>query len=91
MGDFNIVVDGPEYAALLAPSGRHGSTVHDVWSLSSEQQGKGFTYPSDKPEKRIDFAFASPELKNSIGRVWTGVNNGASDHLPYYFDVTKPY
>ncbi len=60
-------------------------SFNDVWDEIGE--GKGLTYPSDYPEKRIDYIFYSNvnEKKNKIiikPAIITVYRSGASDHLP---------
>lgn len=53
--------------------------LSDVWEAAGG--GPGFTYPSRRPKKRLDYIFASPCLQAVQAEVVT-MNPGASDHLP---------
>jgi endonuclease/exonuclease/phosphatase (EEP) superfamily protein YafD len=55
----------------------------DVWMSGGE--GPGLTMPAASPVARIDFLFASPDLR--VGGAWVGTDTGASDHLPVYADL----
>lgn len=50
-------------------------------------EGNGFTFPADKPVKRIDFLFGSVRV---VCRSATVLDTGASDHRPVLFEVI-PY
>jgi endonuclease/exonuclease/phosphatase family metal-dependent hydrolase len=75
-GDFN---DTPESKALSELN----TVFEDVWAI--KENDKGFTFPSDKPERRIDYVFfRSPNVSSFMlqpvnARVLT---SPASDHLP---------
>ncbi|HXK61956.1 MAG TPA: galactose-1-epimerase, partial [Acidobacteriota bacterium] len=71
-GDFN---DLPESRTHL----RMKERLLDAWEVAGE--GDGFTFPSGKPSKRIDFVWYTPGrgLTAKSARV---VPTSASDHLP---------
>lgn len=48
-----------------------------------EEDGNFFTYPSDKPEMRLDYIFYSDHFEMLESRVVTEVGT-VSDHLPVY-------
>ena len=74
MGDFNERAGGEAVKRLL-----------DVCALRDAGSGSDLpTYPSDKPDARIDFAFCSPGL--SVRSV-SVVETLASDHLPVVVDM----
>jgi len=73
-----------------------GSRVHsrmkqtylDAWEEVGE--GDGFTYRSDKPDRRIDYIWLQKESGLKPLRTWI-VETLASDHLPLLLDVeVKP-
>lgn len=70
-GDFNDEPTGESYKLLL-------EDFKDAWLNAGA--GAGFTFPSDKPAKRIDYIFIKGE-KIKVRRAWT-TNSLASDHLP---------
>jgi endonuclease/exonuclease/phosphatase family metal-dependent hydrolase len=70
-GDFNSTPDNP----VLAPL--RGAGLHDAWAECGT--GDGFTYPADKPAKRIDYLFLSGGLHCSAATV---LDTQVSDHRP---------
>jgi len=70
-GDFNSTPDNP----VLAPLKDAG--LRDAWTECGT--GDGFTYPADKPIKRIDYLFLSGTLHCASARV---IDTTISDHRP---------
>jgi endonuclease/exonuclease/phosphatase family metal-dependent hydrolase len=70
MGDLNATPDAREMT-LLKDAG-----LRDAFALAG--QGNGLTYSSERPERRIDYIWVSPDLKARDFRVLPGK---ASDHL----------
>jgi endonuclease/exonuclease/phosphatase family metal-dependent hydrolase len=71
-GDFNDIPDGRIYKEMRKSFG-------DAWQMAGE--GKGFTYPSPDPKKRIDYIWLSKD--KSIQPLVTWVpDTKASDHRP---------
>jgi endonuclease/exonuclease/phosphatase family metal-dependent hydrolase len=70
-GDFNTTPED----AVLAPLKAAG--LRDAWAECGT--GDGFTYPADKPAKRIDYLFLSGDLHCSKAEV---VDTRVSDHRP---------
>ncbi len=77
-GDFN---DEPSGGGCKLVLGRFS----DAW-LSGRAGSEGFTYPADKPVKRIDYIFTRPAERMKTKKAWI-VNTLASDHLPVVADV----
>ena len=71
-GDFNDVPDGQVYDEMK-------KSFADVWSLVGE--GKGLTYPSPAPRKRIDYIWISRDKSLEPTIAWVP-NTQASDHRP---------
>ena len=71
LGDFNAHPDHPEML-LFADAGFNDTFV------ASGATGDGFTYPADDPWERIDYVWASPDLKV---RDLSVPDSLASDHL----------
>lgn len=71
MGDLNADPDDPEML-LIAEAGLIDAFV------SSGAAGEGFTFPADGPRRRIDYIWASPDLKV---RDFSVPQSLASDHL----------
>lgn len=74
-GDFN---DTPESRTIA----KLGGAFVDSWTLAGT--GEGFTYPTEAPKKRIDYAFSSREIDSAPLRVVSArvIRSEASDHLP---------
>ncbi|HTM23870.1 MAG TPA: endonuclease/exonuclease/phosphatase family protein [Vicinamibacterales bacterium] len=70
-GDFNSTPDN----AVLAPLRAAG--LRDAWTECGS--GDGFTYPADKPVKRIDYLFLSGSIHCSAASV---LDTQVSDHRP---------
>lgn len=70
-GDFNAEPGSETYRQLLAGGFR------DAWAECGS--GDGFTYPADKPVKRIDYLFLSGGLSCSSAQV---IDTQISDHRP---------
>ena len=71
LGDFNAHPDHPEML-LFADAGFKDTFV------ASGATGDGFTYPADNPWERIDYVWASPDLR---AREFSVPDSLASDHL----------
>ncbi|MDY0395873.1 endonuclease/exonuclease/phosphatase family protein [Virgibacillus halophilus] len=76
MGDMNAGPEAEELSPLLR-------WFQDGWDLQGEEPG--YTYPSNAPEKRIDYIFASKRMQvNASG---LGLS-GPSDHVPVTAELT---
>jgi endonuclease/exonuclease/phosphatase family metal-dependent hydrolase len=73
-GDMNAGPDAPELQPLL-------QRVRDTWVGA---EGSGFTYPADRPAKRIDYVFSSPHFRVRSATVPV---TEASDHRPVLVDL----
>jgi len=78
VGDFNDVPAGQSYQLMLAG-------FEDAWS-EGRSQDQGFSYPADKPVKRIDYIFMRRGDRVRTKRAWI-VNTLASDHVPVVADL----
>lgn len=70
-GDFNDEPNGSAYKLMRFK-------FDDAWAGNKTE---GFTYPADKPAKRIDYIFYRASDRVRVKKVWI-VNTLASDHLP---------
>lgn len=70
-GDLNATPDSAVIAKLL------GFGLRDAWTECG--QGSGFTFPSDRPVKRIDHLFLTGMLRCTDARV---IETTISDHRP---------
>lgn len=75
MGDFNISPNDE----LLKPICRR---MTDTGAFLSDE---GYTWPSDRPEMKIDYLFISRDLQVNQAEVLPII---ASDHRPYFANVT---
>jgi endonuclease/exonuclease/phosphatase family metal-dependent hydrolase len=78
-GDFNDEPNGTSYALMIS----HSYT--DAWRAAMKTPFDGYTYPADKPVKRIDYIFAGKgvEVHGVVSR-----SSLASDHLPLAAGLT---
>lgn len=61
-----------------------GATPHLVEAIAHETpEDQTFTFPSDRPNRRVDYIFFSRDMNIREGRVLTEAE-GVSDHLPVY-------
>jgi endonuclease/exonuclease/phosphatase family metal-dependent hydrolase len=77
-GDFNDEPVGDAYKLML-------TKFDDAW-LQSKAKGVGFTFPADKPVKRIDYIFCRTSDRLKVKKTWV-VESLASDHLPVMAEV----
>lgn len=70
MGDFNMKPDNP----LLVP------ILDRMQDASKQILGEAFTFPSDKPDRKIDYIFVTSDIKISSASIPKIV---ASDHCPH--------
>lgn len=73
VGDFNDEPAGSAYKLML-------TKFEDAWT-GSRAKGDGFSYPADKPSKRIDYIFYRTSDGVRAKKAWA-VKTPASDHLP---------
>ncbi|HEV8589863.1 MAG TPA: endonuclease/exonuclease/phosphatase family protein [Pyrinomonadaceae bacterium] len=78
VGDFNDVPTGGAYKSVT-------DQFEDAWT-TNRAADQGFSYPSDKPAKRIDYIFTRRTDGIKAKRAWV-INTLASDHLPVVADL----
>ena len=78
VGDFNDIPAGRAYQLMRDHFG-------DAW-IESRGADEGFSYPTDKPAKRIDYIFIRSADLVRTRRAWI-VNTEASDHIPVVADL----
>ncbi len=66
---------------------RLSETFDDAWTLAG--QGDGFTIPSDKPRKRIDYIWISRNHSLLPLKAWVPQSE-ASDHRPVVVELKCP-
>lgn len=74
LGDFNARPDAPELAPLF-------QAYRDSWT--AVRTDEGYTFPADKPDRKIDYILTSTDLR--IMRTNT-IPGTASDHWPVVVD-----
>lgn len=77
-GDFNDFPDSRVYRRLR-------ESFEDTWALVG--QGDGFTIPSNKPNRRIDYIWISKDKALVPQKIWVPVTE-ASDHRPVVAEFT---
>ena len=70
MGDFNLKPENP----ILAP------IFEKMQDAAALIKGEAFSYPSDKPREKIDYIFATKDIKIKVAEIPAIV---ASDHRPH--------
>jgi endonuclease/exonuclease/phosphatase family metal-dependent hydrolase len=78
VGDFNDVPSGEAYKLMR-------QQFDDAW-LDSRKDEPGFSYPADKPAKRIDYILVRSSDSIRTKRAWI-VETLASDHVPVVADL----
>ena len=78
VGDFNDIPAGRAYQLMRYQFG-------DAW-IESRGTAEGFSYPTDKPAKRIDYIFVRSTDRIRTKRAWI-VDTQASDHVPVVADL----
>jgi len=78
VGDFNDVPAGGTYKLVRGQ-------FADAW-IESESSDQGFSYPADKPAKRIDYILSRRTDLIRTKKAWT-VSTLASDHVPVVADL----
>ena len=78
VGDFNDVPSGDAYKLMRRQ-------FDDAW-LETNKDNQGFSYPADKPIKRIDYIFTRSSDSIRTKRAWI-VETPASDHVPVVADL----
>jgi endonuclease/exonuclease/phosphatase family metal-dependent hydrolase len=78
VADLNDVPAGSAYKLM-------DTFFDDAW-IVSRAKGDGFSYPADKPVKRIDHIFYRPANRVRAKKAWV-VETLASDHIPVVADI----
>jgi endonuclease/exonuclease/phosphatase family metal-dependent hydrolase len=78
VGDFNDIPVGQSYKLM-------SESFADAW-MGKQSGDNGFSYPADKPVKRIDYIFLRRTDALRAKRAWV-VNTLASDHIPVVADL----
>lgn len=78
VGDLNDEPTGTAYNLML-------TEFRDAW-IESQAKGSGWTYPADKPSKRIDYIFYRPDGTLRAGKAKV-IETLASDHVPLVVEL----
>ena len=78
VADLNDVPEGSSYKLM-------DTLFDDAW-IASRAKGDGFSYPADKPVKRIDHIFYRPVNRVRAKKAWV-VETLASDHIPVVAEI----
>jgi len=88
LGDFNFEPDSALYTTMLDPlAGQTGGLV-DGWTASgNDAVGEQTCIENDGRLSRLDYMFASNDLRANVFSASVNQNAEASDHFPVYFVV----
>ena len=78
-GDFNSEPDSAVVRRLL------GAGLRDAWTECG--RGDGFTFPADRPTKRIDYVFLTGTMRCTAAEV---LDTQISDHRPLLVTLAEP-
>jgi endonuclease/exonuclease/phosphatase family metal-dependent hydrolase len=78
VGDFNDEPTGGAYKLML-------TRFRDAW-IDGKGKEAGFSYPADKPTKRIDYVFTRQSDRIRAKKSWV-VDTLASDHRPLVVEL----
>ena len=81
VGDLNDEPTGSAYMLML-------TRFQDAWA-GSRAKGDGWSYPADKPIKRIDYIFYRAADGLQVKKAWL-VDSLASDHVPVMAEFELP-
>lgn len=88
LGDFNFKPDSRQYAAMLEPLAGQAQGLVDGWVVSGNTVAGDYTcVENDGHNSRLDYMFASSDLRTHIKSSSVDQKTRASDHFPVYFDV----
>lgn len=82
-GDFNFRPDSREHEALCA--GEDG--LIDAWLALGHDDASGWTCALKDGDERIDFAFATPDLKDRLRHMSVDQTAQGSDHQPIRIEI----
>ncbi len=94
-GDFNMEIDSPEYAAMIAPLPMSGAAFLDAWPLKHGSQPHAPTcgvhdhvqWPMGSHCR--DFFFISESLKPAVRELRVDTQTKASDHQPMMLQLAE--
>lgn len=93
LGDFNMEPDSEAYAVLAGDDdARHGRITRqdgfvDAWLAAGGDPEGGFTKFEPARDRRIDYAFVSPNLADRIASIRVDDTADGSDHQPIWLEI----
>lgn len=82
LGDLNATPEAPEIRTLT-------DTLVDAWQAAGN--GPGYTYPTENPDRRIDYIMRSPDVVvRAVAVLTSSLAATASDHLPVVGHLALP-
>ncbi len=83
LGDFNLIPESEEYAALCGGSGE----LIDAWAALGQEEAEGWTCVTSKGRVRLDYAFVTPELAGALRAISVDTEAQGSDHQPIRIEI----
>ena len=88
LGDFNFEPDSAYYTAMLDPLPGQAQGLIDALDASGKSTtGEHTCVEDDGRLSRLDYMFASADMRSKIQSSSVNQNTRASDHFPVYFDI----
>jgi len=88
LGDFNFEPDSEQYAAMPEPLAGQTLGLIDAWVASDDTDTKDYSCVEEGGHlSRLDYMFASGDLRTNIHSSSVNQDTRASDHFPVYFVV----
>ncbi|MDD9905168.1 MAG: endonuclease/exonuclease/phosphatase family protein [Rhodospirillaceae bacterium] len=93
LGDFNMSPDEAAYTAMVGPDDpKYGRITEydgylDAWILQGGAPDGGHTKYEPTGNRRIDYAFVSPDLAEAVRSVHVDEDAQGSDHQPLWLDI----
>lgn len=93
LGDFNMSPDEAAYAAMVGPNDpKYGRITEmdgylDAWIAAGGDETAGHTKFEATGNRRIDFAFISPDLSAQLKSVRVDADAQGSDHQPIWLEI----
>ncbi len=88
LGDFNFEADSEYYASMLDRlPGREDSLIDGWLEGGGSETDNGTCVEEDGRLSRLDYLFASEDMRGKICSASVNQGTRASDHLPLYFSV----
>lgn len=88
LGDFNFEPDSEYYAAMLESLPGREDRLIDAWlEGGGSETHNGTCVEDDGRFTRLDYLFASEDMRGRISGASVNQGTGASDHFPLFFEV----